>query len=76
MARPEDFEELVERLAPDETWGEFAERAGVTSRRILSLRRGEGKRPFRPTVTKLAAALGVEPPVVRAAIAESVKRYG
>lgn len=74
--RAEDFEDLVNRLAPAETWEDFAARAGVTSRRVLSFRRGEGIRPFRTTIAKLAAALGVSPADVTAAIAESVRRHG
>lgn len=72
MTRAETFEELVSRLTPDETWGDFADRARVTSRQLLNLRNGVGKRaPTAGTVALLALALDVDEDVVRAAIEAS-----
>lgn len=71
--QPETLDALLLAVAPSESWEAFAARSGVTSRAIRSLRKGAGKRPFRTTVTKLAAALGVSPERVMAAIDASRK---
>lgn len=68
----ETFEQLVTRLTPDETWESFADRCGVTSRLLLYLRQGAGKRqPNRLTLRAIAAALEVDESVVLAAIQAS-----
>jgi transcriptional regulator with XRE-family HTH domain len=67
----ETFDALLDKLAPPETWEAFAVRAGVSSRRIRSLRLGEAVRPHRTTLHKLAEALGCTTARVRAAIEAS-----
>lgn len=55
----ETIDDLLADLAPTETWEAFASRCGVSSRTIRAWRSGAGgKRPYRPTVAAVAAALG------------------
>lgn len=68
----ETFDQLVAEMAPNETWQELARRAKVSSRSFRLWRSGKGgKRPFRPTVTKVATALGVSFERAEAAIKAS-----
>ena len=76
MDHTETFDTLMTLDAPRESYEAFAIRAGVSSRAVRNFRFGAGKRPFRTTVAKLAAALGVEPARVLAAIAASRKAAG
>lgn len=70
--RPETFDELVTKLAPTETWEALAKRAGVSSRQMRGWRTGSaGARPYRPTIAKVAEALGCDFARVEAAIAAS-----
>lgn len=69
---PETLADLIAAKAPTETREQFAARSGVSPRQIRNLCSGSsGQRPFTPTVTKLANALGVDPARVRAAIEAS-----
>ena len=71
MARRETFEQLVRRLAPGETWEQFADRCGVTSRMLQNYNHGRSKRPHTVTMRALGHALGVDEDVVRKAIQAS-----
>lgn len=52
----ETVELLMRRLVPDESWVDFAARAGVSAQTMRRLRWGLGERPFRTTLAKLAKA--------------------
>lgn len=58
-APAENLDGMFDRLAPGEGWETFATRAGVDSRTVLRLRKGELKRPARSSLAKIAAALSV-----------------
>lgn len=68
----ETVELLMRRLVPDESWKEFAARAGVSSQTMRRLRKGLGKRPFRTTLAKLAEAAGCSIAEWEAAIDASI----
>lgn len=69
MARKrETLDDLfLAKMAPDDTWEAFAERAGVASRTLWRMRKGIGTRTNRGTVALVAKELGVEPSRVCAA---------
>lgn len=67
----ETFADLLDAVAPGEGWAAFARRAGVSSRTVWRLRRGEGIEPYRGTLHALAQALNVPEARVRAAIEAS-----
>lgn len=69
--RPETFDDLLNACAPGESFQDFAARAGVTDRTLLTFRKGGGVRPHRTTLAAIAGALKVEPARVRAAIEAS-----
>jgi hypothetical protein len=52
-------------------WRAFAKRAGISERSLHLFRTKGGKRPYRPTVAKLADALGVPFERVEAALLAS-----
>ena len=74
MRRRETFEQLVRRLAPGETWEQFAARCGITSRMLQNYNHGRSKRPHALTLRAIGEALGVDDQVVRKAIETSAAK--
>lgn len=64
----ETLDGMFDRLAPGEGWEAFAARAGIDSRTVLRLRKGELKRPARSSLAKIATALSVPIDELRAAV--------
>jgi len=75
MAHRESLEDLLITLAPTEGWEAFAKRAQVTARTLQTYRQRGTQRPHQGTVALLSIALGCNIERVRAAIAESHRRW-
>jgi hypothetical protein len=75
VVRHETFADLLRKLMPkSEGWGAFAKRAGISERSLHLFRTQGGKRPYRPTVDKLATALGIPFDRVEAALKAQASR--